>query len=106
MLFGKKKSLNADPGKIWAIDPEPVVDYNSVMEWLVGLSGADYTKVCQVAAINRQADFESCKVLGVECEPTTFIKPPEPVTQRMSITNADPVFLEHELKPKKKAPKK
>ncbi len=55
---------------------EQPANYNTALDYLIGLSSDDYTKICHVAAIHRQADYEACQVLGVKCEPTTFIKQP------------------------------
>ena len=81
----------------------PAVDYNSVVDWLTGLSQEDYDKVGRVVSIYRKAQGEAAEVLGVPNEPSTFINPPEPA--------ADPdddiaiAFLEDEApttsKPKK-----
>lgn len=82
MLFSKRKrelpALISDE----EIEFSTGLNYNNVLEWLVGLSGDDYAKVCQVAAIYRQSDFEACKVLDVEYQPTTFIHPPEPAEHK------------------------
>lgn len=102
MLLGKKKDTDADIGKLWATEPETVVDYNSVLEYLVGLSGDDYTKICQVAAVYREADYQANKVLGLEVQPTTFISlPAEPE----NIPSDEPDFLEMPEKPKPKSRK-
>ena len=71
------------------------INFDNVVEYLVGLSGDDYTKICQVAAVYREADHQAFKVLGIENEPTTFIKDPEP-------ESIDPVFLDIPEKPKRK----
>lgn len=81
------------------------LNYNTVLEYLVGLSGDDYTKICQVAAVYRQADFEACKVLGVENEPTTFITPPEQETEPSSVGDDFIDMLEETPKAKSKSKK-
>jgi hypothetical protein len=64
------------------------------MQYLTGLSPEDYTKMMQVSAIYRQSEFEACKILGVDFEPSTFIvQPDEP--------DMDIAFLDIEPKPKK-----
>lgn len=75
-LFGNKKQPL--PELITEADYDEVANYESALNYLVGLSGDDYTKVTQVAAIHRQANYEAAKVLGVDDAPTTFIYPPEP----------------------------
>lgn len=92
----KSNSLDNKPGSIWDIEPPTIVDYNSVIEYLTGLSPEDYTKICQVAAIYRQSEYEASKALGVENEPSTFIVQPE--EEDISLP-----FLEDEPKPRKVA---
>lgn len=79
-LFTKKKSP-----AFTAVDDQELfvkVDYNSVVDWLVGLSDEDYEKVNQVTVIYRAANKETCRVLGVEDKPSTFIiQPEEPATE-------------------------
>lgn len=95
-IFKRKKQddLSLKPGSIWATEPEPIVDYNSVMEYLTGLSPEDYTKIMQVSNVYRQSEYEACKILGVEFTPSTFIVQPEE-------PDMDIAFLEEEPKPKK-----
>jgi hypothetical protein len=93
-LFKRKKQHDLAPGSIWAVEPEPVVDYNSVMEYLTGLSPEDYTKVMQVSAVYRQSEYEACKILNVEFAPSTFIVQPEEPELEIP-------FLEDEPKRKK-----
>lgn len=112
-LFGKKeKKLPADT---FALMPEleaeePPVNYNSVVEWLVGLGDSDLEKVNKVVDINRKAYADTCAVLEVPNEPSTFITPPEPPTVAdSSFTNDDGEidFLDDEApaKPKSKGRK-
>lgn len=103
MLFGKRKKVLPALLSDEDIDFSTGVNYSTVLDYLVGLSGDDYTKICQVAAVYRQADYEACKVLGVENEPSTFITPAQAkeFLSAMSI-GLEPEFLETpEKKPKK-----
>lgn len=87
-LFDKKtKEL---PPLMTAADFEPIpaIDYNSALEYLVGLSDEDYKKVIKCAEINRKAYDDQCKVLGKANEPSTFINPPE--MQVMEVTEIVP----------------
>lgn len=100
-LFGKKK-----PNIVGSYLGEPVLaedpaSYDTVVEYLRGLSPEDYTKICQVVQLYRQADYEACKVLGIENEPTTFINQPE----KDDLLVQEPIFLEDEP-PKKSKSKK
>lgn len=98
MLFGKKKPNQAVLGELWDIEPE-TVNYDSVMEWLVGLSDADYDKIVLTAPVYRNANNDAAKVLGKPNEPTTFIDPPQ------LLDDDSPAFLEDAPKPKGKKAK-
>lgn len=52
---------------------ELAVNFESVSEWLLGLSETDYAKVLQVIGIQRKANDETAKILGGKFAPTTFI---------------------------------
>lgn len=69
-LFGKKKQefppLNS------ALET-PVVNFNSVIEYLEGLSKADYEKLLKVVNIYRNANKDVHSVLGLKLEPSTTI---------------------------------
>lgn len=95
-LFRNKKP--ALPDLITQADFEDVANYESALSYLIGLSGDDYTKITQVAAIHRQAYYEAAKVLGIPDEPTTFITPPEPELA----PDDEPDFLDTPEKPKGK----
>lgn len=87
-LFDKKKS-DLPP----LISDAELIDYNSVIDWLVGLSDADYEKVCKVADNYRASEHRACEILEVENKPTTFISPPEPEIPEDDI----PFLLDDEL---------
>lgn len=73
-------------------------NYYTALDYLIGLSGEDYTKICQVAAIHRQANFEACSVLGVDYQPTTSISEPESIFKGKSLAKYE---LKYEKLPKK-----
>lgn len=79
-LFGKKKTelpaLISD-AELAAMD-EQAVNYNTVVEWLVGLGDEDLAKVNKVVEINRKAYADTCGVLGLDVTPSSFINPPQP----------------------------
>lgn len=80
----------------------PSVNFESVMDWLVGLSATEYSQVLQVGGIQRKAKDECAKALGREFEVTTQINDPKD-----SLQTLEPVFLDDmELKPTKKKAKK
>ena len=80
-IFNNNKTKNA-PGALWPeagieLEDDPI-NYNSVVDWLVGLTAGDYSKVLSVSGIYRKANNEACKALEIDCQPTAFINPPEP----------------------------
>lgn len=87
-LFGNKKKSKLDdwkPGQYLRPDGDmeiipAAVNYESVVEFLTGLSDQDYAHIGKVVKIYRKADKDVANYLGVENEPTTFINPPEPPT--------------------------
>jgi len=61
-----------------AMQPEDPVNYNSVLDYLVGLSDKDYKKMTGSAEIYRKANKEVAKLIGVKDEPTTSITTEKP----------------------------
>lgn len=96
-----------------AMQPEDPVNYNSVLDYLVGLSDDDYKKMTRSAEIYRKANKDVAKVIGIEDEPTTAITTEKPQVSddeldEMLNAPADELaaaFIEDEIpaaKPKKK----
>ena len=79
-IFGNKKKelppLISD-AELAGFD-DGAVNYNTVVEWLVGLNDEDLAKVTKVVDINRKAYADTCGVLGMDVVPSSFINPPEP----------------------------
>lgn len=72
-LFGKRE---AKPVVLPAIlEPEDPVNFDSVVDWMVGLSEAERKTVDQVVTIYRDANSKAAAALGVKEQPTSFIKP-------------------------------
>lgn len=69
-LFGKKKQ---EYPPLFSAQETPVVNFNSVIEYLEGLSKADYDKLLKVVNIYRSANKDVNKVLGLKDEPSTAI---------------------------------
>lgn len=61
-----------------AMQPEDPVNYNSVLDYLVGLSDKDYKKMTGSAEIYRKANKEVARLIGVKDEPTTSITTEKP----------------------------
>lgn len=75
------------------------INFDQVLEYLVGLSDQEYAQVCDVAQIYRRADQEASTALGNKSEPTTFINPPvAPETRDETLDFMD--FLTDDPKPK------
>lgn len=101
-LFGKKREL---PPLISDEELFPSVNFDSVMDWLVGLSDSEYLKVMKVADINRNANKDSHSILGKPVPVTSLIHDPKYDLQTMPPIHIDkdPAFiLEEPKKPKAK----
>lgn len=70
-----KKQLTELPGILM---PENPVNYNSVLDYLTGLSKTDYAKIIKSADIYRDANAKVAKVVGVKDEPTHQLMPEKP----------------------------
>lgn len=72
-IFGKRKTESAPVSIPAALQPEDPVNYNSVLDYLVGLSDKDYKKMTGSVDIYREANKKVAKLIGVKDEPTTSI---------------------------------
>lgn len=72
-------------------DQDPV-NYDSVLDYLVGLDGKEYDRLLKVAVIYRDANKSAAKVLGVKDQPTTKLKDDKPTDEE--IEDALDGFLE------------
>lgn len=52
---------------------ELAVNYESVVDYLVGLSEKEFETIVEVADIHRRANAEEAKKLGIEVQPYTTI---------------------------------
>ena len=78
-LFGKRKKGAPELMPIpAAFQPEDPVNYNSVLDYVVGLSDKDYKKLTASAEIYREANKKVAKLLGIKDEPTTTISTEKP----------------------------
>lgn len=76
----RKKEMVKLPPELEPINP---VNYNSVLDYLIGLSNQEYNKILKVTDIYRDANKSAAKVLGVKEEPTTSIKSEEPTEEQV-----------------------
>ena len=78
-LFGKRKKVATEPVSIPAsMQAEDPVNYNSVLDYVVGLSEKDYKKLTASAEIYRDANKKVANLLGIKDEPTTTISIEKP----------------------------
>lgn len=103
LFSNNKKELPALFSEAELSAPE-VANYESSLNYLIGLSDEEFDKVIKVADIHRKAYQDSAGVLGTPNEPTTFITPPaEPEPQGSFLDDDEPAFIDDaELKPKKR----
>lgn len=69
------------PESMKPVDP---VNYNSVLDYIVGLSPEDFKKMTKSAEIYRKANKDVAKLLDIEDEATTAI-----VTDKPEVTDDD-----------------
>lgn len=67
-----------------SMKPEDPVNYNSVLDYLVGLDAKDFKKMTRSAEIYRKANKDVADLLGVEDTPTTSI-----VTDKPEVSDDD-----------------
>lgn len=78
-VFGLGKREDKQPVNIpEAMKAEDPVNYNSVLDYLVGLSDKDYKKMTGSVEIYRDANKKVAKLIGIKDEPTTSINTAKP----------------------------
>jgi len=76
-IFGAKRE--PQPVELPAIlQPEDPVNYNSVLDWLLGLSDKDYKTMLEVVQVYRDAGKTTAKLLKIKDTPTTELLPVKP----------------------------
>lgn len=104
-LFGnKKKELPPLMSEAEIMGMPEVANYESALNYLIGLSDKEYDQVIKVAGIHRKAYQEAAGVLGQANEPTTFITPPEQPEAPKSFLD-EPDFLEDDKPAAKRKPR-
>lgn len=71
-IFGKQREPQAVELPA-LLKPENPVNYDSVLDYLVGLSKEDYDKITKVTGIYREANRKAATVLNVEDQPTSTL---------------------------------
>ena len=94
-----------------ATSSDQEISYNSVLDYLVGLSDDDHDKIFKVSAIYRKANKQASEVLGVEDQPVNTIGDLPATTDSAdddvsddeldAMLNGDTPFIEDEPKPKR-----
>lgn len=74
-LIGKRQNKPVELPAL--LEPEDPVNYDSVLDWIVGLSQADYDKFMAVAKIYREANQKAAEALGVKDQATTTLLRPK-----------------------------
>jgi hypothetical protein len=81
-LFGKQREPQAV--EIPAIlQPEDPVNYNSVLDWLLGLSDKDYKTMLEVVQVYREAGKTTAKLLKIKDQPSTVLLPTAPSEEQI-----------------------
>ncbi len=57
------------------LQPENPVNYNSVLDYMIGLSDKDYKKLTGSAEVYRKANKDVAKIVGIKDEPTHALMP-------------------------------
>lgn len=101
-IFSKKKPVILSDLDLTEEDNN--INFNVVLEYVIGLSIYDYNKLFKVSGIYRAANRDAAKALGVKSEPTTSIK--EDITSNVNEDDGfnlddddnNTVFLEDSIK--------
>lgn len=81
-LFGKQREPQAV--ELPAIlQPDDPVNYNSVLDWLLGLSDKDYKTMLDVVQVYREAGKTTAKLLKIKDQPSTVLLPVVPSEEQV-----------------------
>lgn len=94
-MFGLTRNKIKELPPIWSDNElaEMSVNYDSVVNYLLGLSDKDYDTLSKVVVIHRQANKDSAKVRGKEYEVTTYIDSPLETSPPVSIDKSGKSML-------------
>lgn len=100
-LFKKREPKQVELPAALMAEQNPV-NYDSVLDYLVGLDSKEYDKLLKVAVIYRDANKSAAKVLGVKDQPTTKLKDDKPTDDEVGaaldqLLETDPEDLKHSL---------
>lgn len=89
-LFGKKRELSPLlPGVNIEAGLDNPVNFDTVLDYLVGLNRYDFDRIIKVAGIYRAANKDAFKVLGVKDEPTAVIT--KETREKLVLTDSDEI---------------
>ncbi len=97
-LFGKKRSLPP----LVSDNSTPVINFNTVVEYLEGLSKQDLDKLLKVVNIYRNASKDVNKVLGIKDEPSVTIN--KETADESELSPADSIDFLLDEEPAEKPP--
>lgn len=98
----KKKPMELPPALMNTEDP---VNYNTVLDYLVGLSDKEYRQMTQSAEVYRKANKEVAKIVGVKDEPTTTIVASKPSEEEVDEALTDALEMKYEAPNEPEQPK-
>lgn len=96
------------------LQPENPVNYNSVLDYMIGLSDKDYKKLTASAEVYRKANKEVAKIVGIKDEPTHALMPEKPsdedidkeLDDLLEVDDLTTAFLDDDDEPKADEPHK
>lgn len=80
-FFGKRETQPVELPAI--LQPEDPVNYNSVLDWLLGLSDKDYKTMLEVVNVYREAGKTTAKLLKIKDTPSTELLPVQPSDEQI-----------------------
>lgn len=83
------------------IEPTDPVNFDSVLDWLIGLSVEDYVRMTKIAEVYRSADISAAGILGVKHKAVNKLLP-KPLTDKQIDAGLD-MLLETDPKDLKAA---
>lgn len=81
--FLKRREPKAPMELPGILQPENPVNYNSVLDYLVGLSDKDYKKMTGSAEVYRKANKDVAKIVGIKDEPTHTLMAEKPTEEQV-----------------------
>lgn len=98
--FGKRQPQKVELPAL--LQPEPPVNYDTVLEWLIGLSDKDLATMNEIVAKYRETRAVEMKLLKLKNTPTTQLLIPAQTDEEIDsdldkLLETDPKDLKHTL---------